>query len=130
VPFVDVLTTMLDPSLPLTVGEFEEWGDPREAEQYRWMREYSPYDNVTAQAYPSLLVRSAYNDQQVLFHEPAKWVQRLRATKTDPKPLLLWMNMDPAGHSGRTRTDDVLKDEATRLAWLLSQWGLGVKVAP
>jgi protease II len=57
-------------------------------------------------------------------------VQRLRATKTDPKPLLLWMNMDPAGHSGRTRTDDVLKDEATRLAWLLSQWGLGVKVAP
>lgn len=130
VPFVDVLTTMLDPSLPLTVGEFEEWGDPREAEQYRWMREYSPYDNVTAQPYPALLVRSAYNDQQVLFHEPAKWVQRLRATKTDPKPLLLWMNMDPAGHSGRTRTDDVLKDEATRLAWLLSQWGLGIKVAP
>lgn len=125
VPFVDVINTMLDTSLPLTVGEFEEWGDPREADAYSWMRAYSPYDNVKAQAYPAILVRSAYNDTQVLFHEPAKWVQRLRAMKTDDRPLLLWMSMDPAGHSGRTALLDVARDEAQELAWLLTQWGEG-----
>lgn len=124
VPFVDVITTMLDTSLPLTVGELEEWGDPRKAEQYAWLRAYSPYDNVKAQAYPSILVRSAYNDTQVLFHEPAKWVQRLRATKTDAHPLLLWMSMEPAGHGGRSGLADVAKDDAMSLAWLLSQWGI------
>lgn len=124
VPFVDVISTMLDTSLPLTVGEFEEWGDPREADAYSWMRAYSPYDNVKAQAYPSILVRSAYNDTQVLFHEPAKWVQRLRAMKTDDRPVLLWMSMDPAGHAGRTAVADVTRDEAKTLAWLLSGWGL------
>lgn len=124
VPFVDVINTMLDTSLPLTVGEFEEWGDPREAEAYGWMRAYSPYDNVKAQPYPAILVRSAYNDTQVLFHEPAKWVQRLRATKTDDRPLLLWMSMAPAGHGGRTALLDVARDDAKALAWLLTQWGL------
>jgi oligopeptidase B len=124
VPFVDAITTMLDSSLPLTVGEFEEWGDPREADAYAWMRAYSPYDNVKAQAYPHLFVRSAYNDTQVLFHEPAKWVQRLRAMKIDDHPLLLWMSMDPAGHGGRTGLSDVTHDEAKSLAWLLTQWGL------
>ena len=123
VPFVDVISTMLDTSLPLTVGEFEEWGDPRLPEQYAWMRAYSPYDNVKAQAYPSILVRSAYNDTQVLFHEPAKWVQRLRTTKTDDRPLLLWMSMEPAGHGGRSGLADVAKDDAKTLAWLLSEWG-------
>lgn len=124
VPFVDAITTMLDTSLPLTVGEFEEWGDPRQPEAYAWMRVYSPYDNVKAQPYPSILVRSAYNDTQVLFHEPAKWVQRLRALKTDDRPVLLWMSMEPAGHGGRTGQGDVRKDEAKSLAWLLSEWGL------
>lgn len=124
VPFVDVITTMLDTSLPLTVGEFEEWGDPRQPEAYGWMRAYSPYDNVKAQPYPSILVRSAYNDTQVLFHEPAKWVQRLRALKTDDRPLLLWMSMEPAGHGGRTAQADVTSDDARILAWLLSEWGI------
>lgn len=124
VPFVDAITTMLDTSLPLTVGEFEEWGDPRQPEAYAWMRAWSPYDNVKAQPYPSILVRSAYNDTQVLFHEPAKWVQRLRALKTDERPLLLWMSMEPAGHGGRTALGDVRLDEAKSLAWLLSAWGL------
>jgi oligopeptidase B len=124
VPFVDAISSMLDTSMPLTVGEFEEWGDPRQPEQYAWMRAYSPYDNVKAQAYPFILVRSAYNDTQVLFHEPAKWVQRLRATKTDDRPLLLWMSMDPAGHGGRTSLADVTRDEAKGLAWLLSGWGI------
>lgn len=124
VPFVDVISTMLDTSLPLTVGEFEEWGDPREPEAYSWMRAYSPYDNVKGQAYPAMLVRSSYNDTQVLFHEPAKWVQRLRAMKKSPEPVLLWMSMDPAGHGGRTALDEVTRDEAKILAWLLSQWNL------
>lgn len=124
VPFVDAISTMLDTSLPLTVGEFEEWGDPREQEQYGWMRAYSPYDNVRAQAYPPLLVRSAYNDTQVLFHEPARWVQRLRARKTDNHPVLLWMSMEPAGHGGRTALRDVARDDARSLAWMLAQWGI------
>ncbi len=124
VPFVDAINTMLDTSLPLTVAEFEEWGDPSKPEEYAWMRAYSPYDNVKAQAYPAILVRSAYNDTQVLFHEPAKWVQRLRATKTDDRPLLLWMSMDPAGHGGRTALLDVARDESKELAWLLTEWGL------
>jgi oligopeptidase B len=124
VPFVDVITTMLDTSLPLTVGEFEEWGDPREAQAYSWMRAYSPYDNVKAQPYPSILVRSSYNDTQVLFHEPAKWVQRLRTTRTDERPVLLWMSMDPAGHGGRTALTDVTRDDAKAYGWLLSEWGI------
>ena len=122
VPFVDAISTMLDTSLPLTVGEFEEWGDPREAEAYSWIRGYSPYDNVKAQAYPAMLVRSSYNDTQVLFHEPAKWVQRLRAMKTGQAPVLLWMSMDPAGHGGRTAVLDVARDDARTLAWLLASW--------
>ena len=124
VPFVDAINTMLDTSLPLTVGEFEEWGDPRVKDQYEWMKAYSPYDNVSAQAYPPMLVRSAYNDTQVLFHEPAKWVQRLRALKTDNRPVLLWMSMDPAGHGCRTALADVTRDDARSLAWLLAQWGI------
>ena len=127
VPFVDAITTMLDTSLPLTVGEFEEWGDPSQPEAYSWMRAYSPYDNVKAQAYPSILVRSSYNDTQVLFHEPAKWVQRLRTMKTDDHPLLLWMSMEPAGHGGRTGLADIIRDDAKRLAWLLTLLGEGAQ---
>lgn len=124
VPFVDVMNTMLDVSLPLTIGEFDEWGDPREPAAFKRMRAYSPYDNVRAQAYPPLLVRGAYHDTQVLFHEPTKWVQRLRARKTDSNPVLLWMSMEPSGHGGRTSQSDAAADELRRQAWLLSQWGI------
>ncbi|MEW5739250.1 MAG: S9 family peptidase [Myxococcota bacterium] len=124
VPFVDVINTMLDESLPLTVNEFEEWGNPKVKAEFEVMRAYSPYDNVKAQAYPAILVRSAYNDSQVLFHEPAKWVARLRATKTDSNPLLLWMEMKPAGHGGRSNRYEVLDDAARELSFLLWQWGL------
>jgi oligopeptidase B len=88
------------------------------------MRAYSPYDNVKAQPYPDVLVRSAYNDTQVLFHEPTKWVQRLRARTTGTRPILLWMSMDPSGHGGRTSVEDVARDDAKRLTWLLTRWGL------
>src|SRR5205085_3344064 len=83
VPFVDVINTMLDETLPLTVPEFEEWGNPKKPDDYAYMRSYSPYDNVAPRAYPPLLVRSSYNDSQVMYWEPAKWVAKLRATKTD-----------------------------------------------
>src|SRR5204862_275341 len=100
VPFVDVINTMLDESLPLTVPEFEEWGNPKKPDEFRYMGQYSPYDNVAAKAYPAMLVRSSYNDSQVMYWEPAKWVARLRATKSDRDPLLFRMNMEPAGHGG------------------------------
>jgi oligopeptidase B len=124
VPFVDVINTMLDERLPLTVGEFEEWGNPTVKAEFEAMLAYSPYDNVKAQAYPAILVRSAYNDSQVLYHEPAKWVARLRARKTDQNPLLLWMEMSPAGHFGRSDRYQQLGDDARSLAFMLWQWGL------
>jgi oligopeptidase B len=124
VPFVDVTNTMLDESLPLTVGEFEEWGNPKLPNEYAYINSYSACDNVRAQAYPSILVRSAYNDSQVLYHEPAKYVAKLRALKTDSHPLLLKMEMDPAGHGGRSGRYDELKDRALYQAWVLSQLGL------
>lgn len=125
VPFVDVINTMLDESLPLTVNEFEEWGNPKVKAELEVMRAYSPYDNVKAQPYPAILVRSAYNDSQVLYHEPAKWVAKLRTTKTDSNPLLLWMEMSPAGHGGRASRYDQLNDSARELSFMLWQWGLG-----
>jgi oligopeptidase B len=121
VPFVDVLNTMLDEKLPLTVGEFEEWGNPRDKAQYEYMAAYSPYDNVTERAYPSLLVKSAYNDSQVMYFEPAKWVARLRALKTDRNPLLLKMDLDPAGHSGKSGRYERLRETAFVMAFLLNQ---------
>jgi oligopeptidase B len=121
VPFVDVINTMLDESLPLTVPEFEEWGNPKKPDEYRYMRAYSPYDNVAARAYPSIFVRSSYNDSQVMYWEPAKWVARLRALKTDGQPLLFKINMDPAGHSGASGRYDRLHDVAYDYAYLLSQ---------
>jgi oligopeptidase B len=121
VPFVDVINTMLDESLPLTVPEFEEWGNPKKADEFRYMRQYSPYDNVAAKAYPAMLVRSSYNDSQVMYWEPAKWVARLRATKTDRNPLLFKINMDPAGHGGASGRYDRLRDTAYDYAFVLSQ---------
>lgn len=101
VPFVDVLTTMLDESIPLTTGEFEEWGNPQDPEYYRYMKSYSPYDNVVAQAYPHLLVTTGLHDSQVQYWEPAKWVAKLRELKTDDNLLLLHTDMD-AGHGGKS----------------------------
>ena len=89
VPFVDVINTMLDESVPLTVGEFEEWGNPKKEAEYRYMKSYSPYDNLAARAYPTMLVKSSYNDSQVMYWEPAKYVAKLRALKTDANPLAL-----------------------------------------
>ncbi|HEU4412492.1 MAG TPA: S9 family peptidase [Polyangiaceae bacterium] len=125
VPFVDVVNTMLDETLPLTVGEFEEWGNPKEKAAYDYMMSYSPYDNVKAQGYPAMLVVSAYHDSQVFYHEPAKWVAKLRATKTDRNPLVLRMNMEGAGHGGKSGRFDALRERALEQAFLL--WQLGAE---
>ncbi|MDP9052915.1 MAG: S9 family peptidase, partial [Acidobacteriota bacterium] len=98
VPFVDVMNTMMDASLPLTVGEYLEWGDPGEKAAYDYMKSYSPYDNLKKGEYPAILVTSSLNDSQVMYWEPAKYVARLRTLKTDDRPLLLKLKMDPAGH--------------------------------
>jgi oligopeptidase B len=124
VPFVDVINTMLDESLPLTVGEFEEWGNPKKLDEYEDMMSYSPYDNVKQQKYPTMFVRSALNDSQVMYWEPAKWVARLRATKTDRNPLVFKINLDPAGHGGAAGRYDKLHEAAYDLAFLLDQLGI------
>ncbi len=123
VPFVDVLNTMLDPTLPLTVIEYEEWGNPAEKAFYEYIRSYSPYDNVEAKAYPHMLVTAGLNDLRVSYWEPAKWVARLRAMKTDHNLLLLKTNMG-AGHSGASGRYDYLKDVAFEYAFLLDRMGL------
>lgn len=125
VPFVDVLNTMLDPDLPLTPGEWPEWGNPIEdADAFALIRSYSPYDNVTAQAYPPLLVTAGLNDPRVTYWEPAKWVARLRATKTDDNLLLLKTNMG-AGHGGKSGRFESLRETAEEFAFIL--WQLGIE---
>jgi len=123
VPFVDVINTMLDTSLPLTVGEFEEWGNPRIAEQYRYMRQYSPYDVLTRRAYPSIIVTTSFNDSQVMYWEPAKYVARLRTLKTDDNPLVFAVNMG-AGHGGASGRYDRLREIARDWGFVL--WQLGI----
>ncbi|HWT00890.1 MAG TPA: S9 family peptidase [Pyrinomonadaceae bacterium] len=124
VPFVDVISTMLDASLPLTVGEWEEWGNPvKSKEEYLYMKSYSPYDNIEPKAYPAMLVTTSLNDSQVLYHEPAKYVAKLRATKTDKNPLLLKTNMG-AGHGGAAGRYDYLKETAFDYAFILTQLGI------
>jgi len=123
VPFVDVMNTMLDASLPLTVAEYEEWGNPNEAEAFAYMRSYSPYDNLKAGAYPAMLVKTSLNDSQVMYWEPAKYVARLRTLKTNDTPLLLHVNMD-AGHGGASGRYDYLKEIAFDYAFLLTQLGV------
>ena len=120
VPFVDVMNTMLDASLPLTVAEYEEWGNPNEPEAFAYMRSYSPYDNLKAGPYPAMLVKTSLNDSQVMYWEPAKYVARLRTLKTDDTPLLLHINMD-AGHGGASGRYDYLKEIAFDYAFLLTQ---------
>jgi oligopeptidase B len=118
VPFVDVVNTMLDASLPLTVIEYDEWGNPRDPEAYAYIRSYSPYDNVEAKAYPHLLVTAGLNDPRVAYWEPAKWTAKLRAMKTDQNRLLLRTNMD-AGHGGASGRYDVLRETAFKYAFVL-----------
>jgi len=120
VPFVDVLNTMLDESLPLTVGEYEEWGNPNEADAYFRIKSYCPYTNVRAQPYPPMLVRTSFHDSQVMYWEPAKYVAKLRARKTDDAPLVFKINME-AGHGGASGRYDYLKETATDYAFILTQ---------
>ena len=124
VPFVDVMNTMMDASLPLTVGEYLEWGNPNQKAAYDYMRSYSPYDNISKQAYPATLVTTSYNDSQVMYWEPAKYVAKLRTLKTDNNPLLLKIKMDPAGHGGASGRYDALRDRAFEFAWMLQQVGI------
>lgn len=123
VPFVDVINTMMDASLPLTVGEYQEWGNPNEKAAYEYMKSYSPYDNIEAKNYPTILVKTSLNDSQVMYWEPAKYVAKLRATKTDNNPLLLKINMG-AGHGGASGRYDYLREVAFDYAFMLNQWGI------
>jgi oligopeptidase B len=123
VPFVDVMNTMLDASLPLTVGEYEEWGDPNDKEAFEYMLSYSPYDNLEKKSYPSILVKTSLNDSQVMYWEPAKYVAKLRTLKTDENPLLLKTNM-AGGHGGSSGRYDALKDLAFDYAFILREVGI------
>jgi oligopeptidase B len=123
VPFVDVINTMLDATLPLTTQEYEEWGNPNVEEYYKYMLSYSPYDNVKAQKYPNILCTAGLNDSQVSYHEPAKFVAKLRAMKTDNNILLLHTNME-SGHGGATGRFDALKETAFQVAFILNRTGI------
>jgi oligopeptidase B len=123
VPFVDVINTMLDASLPLTAQEWEQWGNPQNAEQFAYLLSYSPYDNVERKAYPWLLVTTSLNDSQVMYWEPAKWVAKLRAMKTDQHPLYLKTNL-AGGHGGSSGRYDRLREAAFRYAFVLDAVGL------
>jgi oligopeptidase B len=123
VPFVDVVTTMLDESIPLTTGEYDEWGNPNDKQYYDYIKSYSPYDNVTAQAYPPMLVTAGLHDSQVQYWEPAKWVARLRSLKTDDNVLLLRTNMD-AGHGGQSGRYRSLEETALSYAFFLDLAGI------
>ena len=124
VPFVDVINTMLDASIPLTAPEFEEWGNPKEKEAFDYMLSYSPYDNIAAKAYPNMLVRTSFNDSQVMYWEPTKYVAKMRALRTDHNILILKANLSPAGHGGVSGRYDRLRQEAFDYAFLLTQMGL------
>ena len=123
VPFVDVINTMMDASLPLTAQEWQQWGDPHDSTQYAYMRSYSPYDNVERKAYPWMLVTTSLNDSQVMYWEPAKWVAKLRSMKTDNNPLYLKTNM-AGGHGGSSGRYDVLRERAFRYSFMLDAVGM------
>jgi oligopeptidase B len=123
VPFVDVVNTMLDATLPLTVIEYDEWGNPEQEAYYRYIRDYSPYDNVRAQPYPHMLVTAGFNDPRVQYWEPAKWVAKLRATRTNDTRLLLKTNMG-AGHAGASGRYEYLKEVAFKYAFVLDTLGI------
>jgi oligopeptidase B len=123
VPFVDVITTMLDKSLPLTLVEYLEWGDPNVEKYYRYIRSYSPYDNLREAEYPAMLVETSLNDSQVMYWEPAKYVAKLRRLKRDARPLVLKTIME-AGHGGASGRYDALKELAFTYSFVLDQVGL------
>jgi oligopeptidase B len=123
VPFVDVINTMLDESLPLTVGEFLEWGNPKVKAEYDYIKQYCPYTNLAAKNYPAILVTTSLNDSQVMYWEPAKYVAKLRTLKTDKNPLLLKTNM-AAGHGGASGRFDRIKEIAFEYAFMMSQLGI------
>jgi oligopeptidase B len=129
VPFVDVVNTMLDESLPLTVGEFEEWGNPKKKDEYEYMKAYDPYGNLTRKDYPTILVKTSFNDSQVMYHEPAKYVAKMRALKTDKNPLIFVTNMG-AGHGGASGRYDRLREIALDYAFVLSQLGVEGAAVP
>src|SRR5687768_11319263 len=129
VPFVDVINTMLDETLPLTVGEFEEWGNPKLREFYDCMKSYCPYTNIAAVRYPSILVRTSFNDSQVMYWEPAKYVAKMRATKIDDRPLLYKIDMG-AGHGGPSGRYDLLREVAFDYAYILRHLGRADPSAP
>ena len=120
VPFVDVVTTMLDDSIPLTTGEYDEWGNPNIKEYYDYILSYSPYDQVEAKDYPNMLVTTGLHDSQVQYWEPAKWVAKLRELKTDDNELVMHTNME-AGHGGASGRFNAIKEVARDYAWLLTQ---------
>ena len=122
VPFVDVINTMIDPTISLTVMEYEEWGDPNDKEYFDYIRSYSPYDNVEAKDYPNMLVTAGLNDSRVQYWEPAKWVAKLRDKKKDNNMLLLKTEMGH-GHSGATGRFEYLKEIALEYAFLLKVLG-------
>ncbi|MFA5713638.1 MAG: S9 family peptidase [Bacteroidales bacterium] len=123
VPFVDVINTMLDTSLPLTTQEYEEWGNPTEEEYYRYILSYSPYDNIEEKEYPNILATGGLNDSQVGFHEPTKWVAKLREMKSNKNLVLLYMNMD-SGHGGATGRYDRIRESAFEYAFILNRVGI------
>ena len=123
VPFVDVVTTMLDPSIPLTSNEWEEWGDPREKEYYDYMLSYSPYDQIERKEYPNLLVTSGFFDSQVQYFEPLKWVAKLRDHWKGDNKLYLYMHMD-AGHGGKSGRFRYHRETALEYAFLLDLAGI------
>jgi len=126
VPFVDMMNTMLDATLPLTVAEYEEWGNPNLPDAFNYMLSYSPYDNLVTGTYPAMLVKTSLNDSQVMYWEPAKYIAKLRTLKTNPTPLLLHINMD-AGHGGASGRYDYIKEIAFDYAFLLTQLGVETK---
>lgn len=123
VPFVDVINTMLDASIPLTTGEYDEWGNPNEKEYFDYIRSYSPYDNIEEKDYPALLITTGLHDSQVQYWEPAKWVAKLRELKTDSNELYLVTNMD-AGHGGSSGRFERFKEVALEYAFLLRREGI------
>ena len=123
VPFVDVLNTMSDASLPLTTGEYIEWGNPNKKPEYDYIKTYSPYDNIAARNYPAMLLLTSLNDSQVPYWEPAKYTAKMRVTKTDKNPLLFKINMD-AGHGGSSGRYDRLRETAFEYTFGLAALGL------
>ena len=123
VPFVDVVSTMLDESIPLTTGEFDEWGNPKDKEYYDYIKSYSPYDNIEAKNYPNLLITTGYWDSQVQYWEPAKWIAKLRDMKTDNNLLMMKCNME-VGHGGASGRFESLKEVALEYTFMLDLVGV------